>query len=32
MHKPFVSALPGGAVQIVAGAGYDGEAHEVTFV
>ena len=31
MHVPFVSTLPGGAVQIVAGAGYAGEAHEVTF-
>jgi len=31
MHKPFESVLPGGIVQIVAGAGYDGYAHEVVF-
>lgn len=31
LHVPFVSTLPGGAVQFVAGAGYNGEAAEITF-
>jgi len=32
MHEPFVSELPGGKIQLVAGAGYRDRACEVTFV